>query len=68
MLGKIFGKKKPEQIEAKASDMEFLGDLEGDGVDALRFEVGKILRSFPQVENAYFSKLVYRGRTSFVLP
>jgi len=61
VLGKLFGKKKPEQIEAKVSDMEFLGDIEGNGVAALRFEVGKILRSFPQVENAYFSKLKYKG-------
>jgi hypothetical protein len=60
VLKKIFGKKYPEQIETKVSDMEFLGDLEGNGVDALRFEVGKILRSFPQVENAYFSKLKYK--------
>jgi hypothetical protein len=61
VLGKIFGKKTPKQIEAKVSDMEFLGDLEGNGVTALRFEVGKVLRRFSQVENAYFSKLKYRG-------
>jgi hypothetical protein len=62
VLGKLFGKKKePKQLEAKVSDMEFLGDLEGDGVSALRFDVGKILRSFPQVRNAYFSKLKYKG-------
>ena len=65
MLGNLFRKKKPEQLEAKVSDMEFLGDLEGNGVSALRFEVGKILRSFSQVENAYFSKLKYKGEDVF---
>jgi hypothetical protein len=62
VLGKLFGKKKePKQLEAKVSDMEFLGDIEGNGVSALRFEVGKVLREFPQVKNAYFSKLKYKG-------
>ena len=62
MLGKLFGKKKePKQFEAKVSDMEFLGDIEGNGVSALRLDVGKILLKFPQVENAYFSKLKYKG-------
>ncbi|RVU33358.1 hypothetical protein EOE67_17340 [Rheinheimera riviphila] len=66
MLGKLFGKKKePKQLEAKVSDMEFLGDLEGNGVSALRFEVGKILRKFPQVKNAYFSKLKYKTEEKY---
>ncbi|MGL4822789.1 MAG: hypothetical protein ACRC2W_07345 [Plesiomonas shigelloides] len=66
MLGKLFGKKKePKQLEAKVSDMEFLGDIEGRGVSALRFEVGKILRNFPQVKNAYFSKLKYKTEEKF---
>ncbi|WP_100916031.1 hypothetical protein [Pseudoalteromonas spongiae] len=66
MFGKLFGKKKgPKQLEAKVSDMEFLGDLEGNGVSALRFEVGKILLKFPQVNNAYFSKLNYKGEEKF---
>jgi len=55
----------PEQLEAKLSDMAFLGDLEGNGVSALRFEVGKILRAFPQVRNAYFSKLKYKGEEKY---
>lgn len=62
MLGKWFGKKKEsKQLEAKVSDMEFLGDVEGNGVNALRFEVGKVLKAFSQVKNAYFSKLKYKG-------
>jgi len=65
LLEKLFGKKKPVQLEAKVSDMEFLGDLEGNGVSALRFEIGKILRSFSQVENAYFSKLKYKDEDKF---
>ncbi len=65
MLGKLFDKNRPEQIEAKVSDMDFLGDLEGDGVDALRFEVGKILSSFSQVKNAYFSRLKYKSEDKF---
>ncbi|WP_339106702.1 hypothetical protein [Roseovarius rhodophyticola] len=61
MFGKIFGKKKePEQSEAKPSNMEFLGDIKGGGIGVLRFEVGKVLRSFPQVKNAYFSKLKHK--------
>ncbi|MGX5172434.1 hypothetical protein ACUR5C_00235 [Aliikangiella sp. IMCC44653] len=66
MLGKLFGKKKePKQLEAKVSGMEFLGDIEGSGASALRFEVGKILLKFPQVKNAYFSKLKYKGEEKF---
>lgn len=65
MLGKLFGKKNPKQIEANASEMQYLGDLEGAGVDALRFEVGKILINFPQVRNAYFSKLKYKNEEEF---
>lgn len=48
-------------IKTRISFMEFLGDPEGNGVSALRFDVGKILRQFSQVENAYFSKLKYKG-------
>lgn len=65
MLGRIFGKKKPNQIEVNASEMQFLGDLEGSGVDALRYEVGKILSGFPQVRNAYFSKLKCKSEDKF---
>lgn len=66
MIGKLFGKnKEPKQLEAKVSDMKFLGELEGNGVSALRFEVGKILNSFPQVRNAYFSKLKYKGEDKY---
>lgn len=66
MLGKLFRKKKePKQLEAKVSDMEFLGDLEGNGVSALRFEVGKVLRKLPKVKNAYFSKLNYKAEEKF---
>ena len=65
MLGNIFGKKKPKQIEANASEMVFLGDLEGAGVDTLRFDVGKILLTFPQVRNAYFSKLKYKNEEKY---
>ena len=61
MLSKFFGKKRHKEIEANVSDMEFAGDLEGNGVNALRFEVGKILKTFPYVRNAYFSKLKYSG-------
>lgn len=45
--------------------MEFLGDIEGNGVDAVRLTMGKILRSFPQVENAYFLKLKYKEEDTF---
>jgi len=66
VLGKLFRKKKePKQLEAKVSDMEFLGDLEGNGVSALRFEVGKVLRKLPKVKNAYFSKLKYKAEEKF---
>ncbi|MFW2373371.1 MAG: hypothetical protein ACN4GM_09655 [Gammaproteobacteria bacterium] len=65
MLGKLFGKKTPEQLKASVADMEFLGDIEENGVSALRFEVGKILRSFSQVKNAYFSKLKYKGEDKY---
>jgi hypothetical protein len=65
VLGNLFGKKKPKQIEANASEVQYLGDLEGAGVDALRFEVGKILADFPQVRNAYFSRLKYVNEDKF---
>ena len=65
MLGKLFKKKKPEHLEASISDIEFHGDIEGNGVDALRFEVGKVLRPFSQVKNAYFSKLKYKGEDKY---
>lgn len=66
MVGKLFGKKKElRQLKAKVSDMEFLGDIEGNGVSALRFEVGKALKKFPQVKNAYFSKLKYKSEETF---
>ena len=61
MLNKLFGKKKCKELQTNASEMEFLGDLEGNGVAALRFEIGKILKQFPYVKNAYFSKLQYKG-------
>lgn len=66
MLGKLFRKKKEtKQLEVKVSDMEFLGDLEGNGVSALRFEVGKVLRKLPKVKNAYFLKLNYKAEEKF---
>jgi hypothetical protein len=61
VLSKLFGKKKHKEFEAKVSEMEFAGDLDGNGVNALRFEVGKILKTFPYIRNAYFSKLKYKG-------
>jgi len=61
VLSKLFGKKKHKEIEANVSEMEFAGDLDGNGVNALRFKVGKILKSFPYVKNAYFSKIKYKG-------
>jgi hypothetical protein len=62
VLNNLFGKKKKhKEIQTSTSEMEFLGELEGNGVDALRFEIGKILKQFPHVKNAYLSRLKYRG-------
>nr|WP_086938943.1 hypothetical protein [Thaumasiovibrio occultus] len=65
MFGKLFGKRKPKQIEVKVSDIEFLGDLTGNGINALRFKVGKALRLFPHVINAYFSKLKHKNEDKY---
>jgi len=61
VLEKLLGKKKYKGMETKVSDMDFAGDISGDGVIALRLETGKVLKQFPAIQNAYFSKLNYRG-------
>jgi len=54
-------KSKYEKLEASASSMHFLGDISGEGVAQLRLEVGKVLTQYSFVENAYFSRLQYKG-------
>lgn len=61
MLSKLFGKKKHKEFEVKFSEVEFVGDLDGNAVNALRFEVGKILKTFPCIRNAYLSAIQYKG-------
>lgn len=66
MFKRLFGNKKnllPAAVSPK--DISFIGDIQGNGVQALRFEVGKVLRSLPEIRNAYFSKLKYKNEEKF---
>ncbi len=61
MFKKIFGKKKHKEMNSSVSDMDFLGELTGLGVDVLKLEIAKVFKDYSFIRNAYFTKLKMRN-------
>lgn len=63
LFDKLFRKKLPEKVKMfeNLTDIEFGGNIEGNGVSELRLQIGKVLRQFPQIKNAFFVKVRYRS-------
>lgn len=62
MLKNLFSRKKnsPKELQVKPADFEYLGDIEGNGVQELRFELAKCLMEYPKVTNAWFSRIKHQ--------
>jgi len=58
---KLFGRKPVKTLEQPSSAIEFIGDIQGSGLNALRIEIAKRLRDFAPVTNARLAKLKYLG-------
>lgn len=81
MFGKLFSKKKtppetPENaipVNVPTAKIKFLGDIDGDitSLEYLRFEAGKAAAAYPDIRNAWFSKIQHAGeediRIAFVV-
>jgi hypothetical protein len=61
MLGKLFGRRSVKSIEQPVAEMEFLGDVQGAGVNSLRISLAERLRSVSGVSNAYLARVQYSG-------
>jgi hypothetical protein len=66
VFGSLFSKKKSLHVlQQPLEKIVFLGEMQGNGLMALRIELAVRLRAFPAVKNAHLSRLMYQGEATF---
>ncbi|KUM03813.1 hypothetical protein Cv017_17320 [Chromobacterium subtsugae] len=61
MFRKFFGEKPVQTLEQNTSAIEIVGDIQGQGVNALRMELAIRLLRFPAIQNAYLARVKYKS-------
>lgn len=67
MFGKFFSKKPVQTLEQNTSEIEILGNIQGQGVNALRIELVTRLLHFPEIQNAYLARAQYQSEQTIRL-